>query len=90
MFGAAIDSQQFSATDLDATVKYNDGRVSTPGIWFRFDFAPLMVRMVRERDSFLYFLTSVCGILGGVFVIFGIIDQIYYRTLGCESAKSAT
>lgn len=45
-----------------------------------------MLRLVEGRQSWLYFLTSVCAILGGVFALTGIVDTIFYRV--AETAKT--
>jgi hypothetical protein len=45
-----------------------------------------MVRLVETRQSLLYFLTSVCAILGGVFALSGILDTMVHRV--AETAKT--
>lgn len=52
----------------------------------RYDFSPIMLRLVEGRQSWLYFLTSVCAILGGVFALAGVLDTIFYRV--AETAKT--
>jgi len=82
-----IDSQQFSASDFLQTQETSEGgQFIHPGIWFRYDFSPIMVRLVETRRSFFQFLTSVCAILGGVFAISGLFDTIAFRAT--ESAKT--
>ena len=80
--GAPIDSQQYSASDfvqvLDASGG-DHGHFMHPGVWFKYDFSPIMVRLVETRRSFLQFLTSACAILGGVFALSGVIDAIVFR-----------
>ena len=53
----------------------------------RYDFSPIMVRLIETRRSFLYFLTSVCAILGGVFALSGIIDTIFHRAAEATKKK---
>ena len=55
--------------------------MAQPGVWFRYDFSPIMVRVVETRYGFLSFLVSLCAILGGVFALSGIVDQLLYRSL---------
>lgn len=52
----------------------------------RYDFSPIMLRLIETRQSWLYFLTSVCAILGGVFALTGVLDTIFYRV--AETAKT--
>jgi hypothetical protein len=82
-----IDSQQFSASDfLQIQETSEGGQFIHPGIWFRYDFSPIMVRLVETRRSFLQFLTSLCAILGGVFAITGLFDTIAFRAT--ENSKT--
>jgi hypothetical protein len=82
-----IDSQQFSASDFLQTQETSEGgQFIHPGIWFRYDFSPIMVRLVETRRSFLQFLTSLCAILGGVFAISGLFDTIAFRAT--ENSKT--
>lgn len=82
--GAIIDSQQFSSTDFVHSPDLSQGFLVQPGIWFRFDFSPIMVRQVETRTGFLSFLTSACGIVGGVWAVAGVLDTLMHR---CTSAR---
>lgn len=46
-----------------------------------------MVRIVETRESILGFLVSVCAILGGVFTLSGLIDQVFYRAMETRKSK---
>jgi hypothetical protein len=85
--GATIDSQQFSAADFtQAPSDPEDHMRIHPGVWFKFDFSAIMVRLVETHRSFLHFVTSLCAILGGIFALSGIVDQLFYRAI--ESSKN--
>ena len=63
------------------------GHFLHPGVWFKYDFSPIMVRLVETRRSFLQFLTSACAILGGVFALSGVIDAIVFRVTDADKVK---
>jgi uncharacterized membrane protein len=46
-----------------------------------------MVRVVEARISIAQFLVDLCAILGGVFALSGVVDQVWHRTLGAGKAE---
>lgn len=50
-----------------------------PIIMFNYDFSPITMKVVIHKKSFLRFITHICAIVGGVFVIFSIINSIVVR-----------
>lgn len=87
--GALVDSNQFSATDFVQELTPQDGMMmaASPGVWFRYDFSPIMVRAVETRIGFLSFVVSLCAIVGGVFALSGLVDQLLYRSLNARKDK---
>eukprot|EP00614_Pseudopedinella_elastica_P024820 CAMPEP_0172616298 /NCGR_PEP_ID=MMETSP1068-20121228/63549_1 /TAXON_ID=35684 /ORGANISM="Pseudopedinella elastica, Strain CCMP716" /LENGTH=320 /DNA_ID=CAMNT_0013421685 /DNA_START=67 /DNA_END=1029 /DNA_ORIENTATION=+ len=67
-------SEQFVRLDLMTALQ----QPSASGIYFYYDFYPVMVEYHEEKPSFLQFLTRVCGIIGGVFTVAGVIDRILH------------
>lgn len=51
---------------------------SLPQVTFSFDFYPIKISNVFQREPFGHFLVRICGTIGGVFVIFGCIDSALY------------
>lgn len=82
-----VDSQQYSVTDFVQEHLPGAGVMVHPGLWLRYDFSPIMVRRVEVRRTFLQFLTSLCAILGGVFAISGLVDQLLYRATETRKSK---
>lgn len=74
-----VDSQQYSASDFVQEYEPSAGVFVHPGIWLRYDFSPILVRRVESRRTLLQFATSLCAILGGVFALSGLLDQLLYR-----------
>lgn len=79
--GVFTDSQQYSASDFVQVHDSGAGAFVHPGVWLRYDFSPIAVRRVEVRRGFLQFLTSLCAILGGVFALSGLVDQLLHRAV---------
>jgi hypothetical protein len=84
--GYVVDSQQISVTDFVHAPQPGAGFLVQPGMWLRFDFSPIMVRQVETRTNFLFFLTSVFSIVGGVWALSGLLHAIFHRV--AETAKT--
>uniref|UniRef100_A0A7S1CC96 Endoplasmic reticulum vesicle transporter C-terminal domain-containing protein n=1 Tax=Bicosoecida sp. CB-2014 TaxID=1486930 RepID=A0A7S1CC96_9STRA len=88
--GARIASHQYSATKFVTDVEAPDandfeaimmgGGVQPAGVYFKFEFSPVMVRVVETKRTVLQFLTSICAIVGGVFTVAGMVDATAHRT----------
>lgn len=46
-----------------------------PSVFFVFDFHPIQVNHRFERPAFTHFLVQLCGIVGGLFVVMGLVDR---------------
>ena len=42
------------------------------GVYFKYDFSPLIVRVTEKGRPFWQFLVRLCGIIGGIFATSGI------------------
>lgn len=87
MYGSTVDSNQYSASDFVTSLDPAAAHMMHPGVWWKFDFSPIMVRKKETRRSVLSFVTSLCAILGGVFALSGILDQVFHRALSSRKAK---
>lgn len=67
---------QYSVSKQEQEAGFNGG---LPGVFFMLDHSPMLVVYSETRPTFGSFLTSVCAIIGGVFSVASIIDNILYR-----------
>lgn len=58
-----------------------------PTVMFRYDLSPMSVRVTQKSVPFYHFLTNACAIIGGVFTVIGIIDQIVHQTARAMNKK---
>lgn len=73
-----ILSCQYSVTEAERLVGAEarlPGQFVLPGVFFIYDISPIMVQYREESTSLWTFLTSLCAIVGGVFVIAGMLDS---------------
>lgn len=79
--GSAIYSNQYSMYEqfvrLDLLSALQSS--SAPGIYFYYDFYPVMVQYHEKKLSLLQFITRVCGIIGGVFTVASVLDRVFHR-----------
>mmetsp|Transcript_48499 Transcript_48499/g.97576 ORF Transcript_48499/g.97576 Transcript_48499/m.97576 type:complete len:301 (+) Transcript_48499:51-953(+) len=67
--------EQFVRLDLLSALQ----SANAPGIYFYYDFYPVMVQYHENKVSFLQFVTRVCGIIGGVFTVASVLDSVLHR-----------
>lgn len=41
--------------------------------------SPLMVKFTQKENSFSHFLVNVCGIIGGIFTVAGLVDGVLHK-----------
>lgn len=58
-----------------------------PSVMFRYDLSPMSVRITPNNVPFYHFLTNACAIIGGVFTVIGILDQIIHHTVRALNKK---
>jgi thiol-disulfide isomerase/thioredoxin len=58
-----------------------------PSIMFRYDLSPMSVKITEDAIPFYHFVTSACAIIGGVFTVIGIIDQLIHQTTRAMNKK---
>ncbi|VDM16183.1 unnamed protein product [Hydatigera taeniaeformis] len=60
-------TNQYSATWQVRSTPLTGGSEGIPGVFFNYQISPLLVKLAKERRSFLHFLTNTCAIVGGVY-----------------------
>uniref|UniRef100_A0A0R3W8U8 Endoplasmic reticulum-Golgi intermediate compartment protein 3 n=1 Tax=Taenia asiatica TaxID=60517 RepID=A0A0R3W8U8_TAEAS len=63
-------TNQYSATWQVKSTPLTGGSEGIPGVFFNYQISPLLVKLAKERRSFLHFLTNTCAIVGGVYTVF--------------------
>ena len=59
-----------------------------PIVMMHYDISPITIKTTLHKKHFMKFLIHICAIVGGVFVVFSLIDSIiFYLFLDCESSN---
>jgi hypothetical protein len=58
-----------------------------PGLMMTYDFTPLAVRHLEVRENWLVFLSSLVGIVGGVFVTVGLVSGCLVNSVEVVAKK---
>jgi hypothetical protein len=84
--GDTVHTYQFSVTEhlrkIDPrTVTVESAQGVLPGVFFNYEPSPLRARIEEKRRSLGHFLTRVFAIIGGVFVVMGLVDALLFRAM---------
>lgn len=82
-----LDNTKISTNRYSATHHYqvidnassNHEQHGFPGVYFIYDLSPIEVNLVETSQPFAKFFTSACAIVGGVFTIFRVVDQLLHQ-----------
>jgi len=78
-YGTVKESNQYSFSLQEAEVDTHSKAFKQPGVFFKYDIAPYRVTYREDKQFFSHFLTQLCAILGGIYVVAGIISSgIFY------------
>lgn len=70
-----MKTNQYSVTQRSRSINHATGSHGVPGIFFKYDFNAVSVRVKEERRQFSQFLIRLCGIIGGVFATSGMLHS---------------
>ena len=73
-WGSTYYAYSFSLTSK--STPFNPQYDEMPIVNIRYEFSPIMMKVTHLKRDYLHFLTHVSAIIGGVFVVFSIINRI--------------
>ena len=73
-WGSTYYAYSFSLTSKSSP--FNPYHDEMPIVNIRYEFSPIMMKVIHLKRDYLHFLTHVSAIVGGVFVVFSIINRI--------------
>ncbi|XP_041368736.1 endoplasmic reticulum-Golgi intermediate compartment protein 2-like [Gigantopelta aegis] len=71
------DTFQFSVTERNRTINHAKGSHGVPGIFVKYDLSSLKIRIREDRKPIWQFLVRLCGIIGGVFSVSGMLQGLF-------------
>ena len=81
--GAARDHRTIAYKYTVHTNKFSaetGGAGTRPSIDFRYDLSPISIVVSEDPMPMYQFLTSTCAIIGGVFTVIGLLENIIHHT----------
>lgn len=69
-----LHTNQYSFTQHHQRIDGSLGAL--PGVYFKYEINPLMIHIHDKETSFANFLTRICAIVGGLYVVFGIVYKL--------------
>jgi hypothetical protein len=73
-WGSTHYAYSFSLTSK--STPFNPNYDEMPIVTIRYEFSPIMMKVTHLKRDYLHFLTHVSAIVGGVFVVFSIINRL--------------
>ena len=73
-WGSTYYAYSFSLTSK--ATPFNPHHDEMPIVTVRYEFSPIMMKVTHLKRDYLHFLTHVSAIVGGVFVVFSIINRL--------------
>jgi hypothetical protein len=71
--GREVETNQYSVTEHIRHLAPGSGR-GIPGVYFYYELSPMQVLFEERRMGVVSFITGVCAILGGLFMMMGAVD----------------
>lgn len=70
--GKELITNQYSVTQQNVIVDPTARTFQQPGIFFKYELSPYTVTYHEKHKSFGHFVTSLCAIIGGIYVVAGL------------------
>jgi len=81
-YGELVETNQYSVTYHHSEVDLKSDHIELPGVFFKYDISEVKIFIKEESQSFSRFITRLCAVIGGVWVVIGL---IYSLINGCIS-----
>lgn len=82
-----IYTTQYAVTEFNHTIN-PEKPDALPGIFVQYDIEPISVKITATRIGTIQFITRLCGIVGGVFVVFGMLLRLWHGILNVVNGQS--
>lgn len=74
------NTYQYSVTKSIKTISSSiNANKLLPGLFFNYEFSPIMIKFIEKQKSLTHFITSCCAIIGGLFTIAGLCDSFIFK-----------
>ncbi|XP_067654341.1 endoplasmic reticulum-Golgi intermediate compartment protein 2-like [Haliotis asinina] len=70
------NTYQFAVSQRSRKIDHSKGSHGVPGIFVKYDLSSLMIRVREEHKPYWQFMVRLCGIIGGVFSVSGMMHGL--------------
>ncbi|XP_046379689.2 endoplasmic reticulum-Golgi intermediate compartment protein 2-like isoform X2 [Haliotis cracherodii] len=70
------NTYQFAVSQRSRQIDHSKGSHGVPGIFVKYDLSSLMIRVREEHKPYWQFMIRLCGIIGGVFSVSGMMHGL--------------
>jgi hypothetical protein len=77
--GETVEGYQYSAQMTTKKLLPGSTAVPLPGVFFKWDISPFVIKYQEGGRSLAHFFTRVCAIIGGAFVVLGLLYRAGVR-----------
>jgi len=67
--------------------KFQSPKDKEPTVEFRYDLSPISIVVTQESVPWYRFMTSTCAIIGGVFTVIGLLENVIHTTSSALNKK---
>jgi len=85
--GHQKDSYQYSVSEHRSVVDYTKQNFPLPGVFFKWDVSAYVIKQSETGTSFARFLIRVSAVLGGTFVVLGLVLRTLNRAYNAVKDK---
>ena len=86
--GKVIKTNGYSLTEHERAGNVRIEERGVPGVFVLYEISSMEVLYYEERSSFGHLLTGICGIVGGMFTVFSLIDRFIFFVCGRKLAQN--
>eukprot|EP01029_Cantina_marsupialis_P029113 TRINITY_DN779815_c0_g1_i1.p1 TRINITY_DN779815_c0_g1~~TRINITY_DN779815_c0_g1_i1.p1 ORF type:complete len:386 (-),score=99.74 TRINITY_DN779815_c0_g1_i1:166-1323(-) len=79
--GTVAEAARFSVTKHFRVLRKDDFVSTFPGVFFVYDFSPIITTIKQTSTPWSHLLTNMCAIIGGIITLIGVFDKITHFIL---------
>jgi len=86
-YGEVIETNQYSVTYHHSEIDLNSDHIELPGVFFKYDISEVKIFVKEESQSFSRFITRLCAVVGGIWVVIGLVYNVLNTVISLVVTK---
>lgn len=88
--GDIIETNQYSATYHHNIIDLDSDHLELPGVFFKYDISEVEIHITESSKSFGHFVTRVCAVIGGMWVVIGLVYSVVNNLASAVATAAKT